>query len=114
MADLEPSADGRRAGLGEAIGRGLLIAVAVALGLGLVGGIVGWATDRGIAATIAVVYYLVGCFLFLVGMFPSGGFSLTRGTMTRRRPMGSRLEPVLVLGLILVGLGVAFDLTRPF
>jgi hypothetical protein len=114
VADPEPVADSRWAGLGEALGRRLIVAAAVALGLGLVGAIVGWATDRGIAATIAVVYYLVGCGLFLVGMIPTGGFSLTRRTMTRRRPMGSRFEPVLLLGLILVGLGVAFDLTRPF
>lgn len=91
-----------------------MVAAAVAFGLGLIGGIAGWATDRGIAATIAVVYYIVGCGLFLVGMIPSGGFSMTRGTMTRRRPLGSRLEPILLLGLLLVGLGVAFDLTRPF
>jgi hypothetical protein len=114
VADLEPAAEGRLAWLRNALGRSLLIAAAVALVLGLVGGIAGWLTDRGIAATIAVVYYLVGCGLFLVGMIPSGGFSMARGTITRRRPLGSRFEPALLLGLVLVGLGVAFDLTRPF
>jgi hypothetical protein len=114
VADLETTAEGRWAWLRNALGRSLLIAAAVALVLGLIGGIAGWATDRGIAATIAVVYYLVGCGLFLVGMIPSGGFSMARGTITRRRPLGSRFEPALLLGLLLVGLGVAFDLTRPF
>jgi hypothetical protein len=96
------------------IRRGLTITAALAVGLGFVGAIVAWATGREIAATIAVVYYLVGCVMFLVGMYPSGGFSLTRGTVTRRRPLGARLEPVLLLGLVLVALGVALDLTRPF
>jgi hypothetical protein len=91
-----------------------MITAALAIGLGLVGAIVAWATDREIAATIAVVYYLVGCVMFLIGMFPSGGFSLARGTVTRRRPLGGRLEPILVLGILLVALGVVLDVTRPF
>jgi hypothetical protein len=94
--------------------RNLLVAVGVALGLAALGLIIGLAADREIASTIAVIYYLVGCVMFLIGMFPSGGFSLTRGTMTQRRPLGSRFEPILLLGLLLVGLGVVLDLTRPF
>jgi hypothetical protein len=94
--------------------RSLLVAAGVALGLAALGLVIGLASDRGIAATIAVVYYLVGCVMFLIGMFPTGGFSLTRGTMTQRRPIGSRLEPILLLGLLLVGLGVVLDVTRPF
>jgi hypothetical protein len=96
------------------IRRNLVIAAGVALGLAAVGVIIGLAADYEIAATIAVIYYLVGCVMFLIGMFPSGGFSLARGTMTQRRPLGSRLEPILLLGLLLVGLGVVLDLTRPF
>jgi hypothetical protein len=96
------------------IRRSLLASAGIALGLAALGLIIGLLADRGIAATIAVVYYLAGCVMFLIGMFPSGGFSLTRGTMTQRRPLGSRLEPILLLGLLLVGLGVVLDLTRPF
>jgi hypothetical protein len=100
--------------LGETVRQSLLLAAAGAAALGLVGAIVAWATDRNVSTTIAVVYYLVGCAVFLIGMFPSGGFSLTRGTMTRRRPIGSRLEPAVLVGVILVGLGVVADITRPF
>ena len=96
------------------IQRSLLVAAGIALGLAALGLVIGLAADRGIAATIAVIYYLVGCVMFLIGMFPSGGFSLTRGTMTQRKPMGARLEPILLLGLVLVALGVVLDLTRPF
>jgi hypothetical protein len=96
------------------IQRSLLAAAGIALGLAALGLVIGLAADRGIAATIAVIYYLVGCVMFLIGMFPSGGFSLTRGTMTQRKPMGARLEPILLLGLLLVALGVVLDLTRPF
>jgi hypothetical protein len=39
---------------------------------------------------------------------------MIRGTITRRRPTGSRQEPIFLVGLVLVGLGVVFDLTRPF
>jgi hypothetical protein len=94
--------------------RSLLIAAGTALGLAVLGLVIALVADRRIAVTIAIIYYLVGCVMFLIGMFPSGGFSLTRGTMTQRRPLGSRLEPILLLGLLLVGLGVVLDLTRPF
>jgi hypothetical protein len=52
--------------------------------------------------------------LFLVGMFPTGGVSLVRGAVTRRRPTGSRQDPVFVIGIILFLLGFAVDVTRPF
>jgi hypothetical protein len=47
-------------------------------------------------------------------MFPSGGFSMIRGTITRRRPTGARQEPIFLIGLVLIGLGVVVDLARPF
>lgn len=114
VSDSEPTAQSRFTGLGEALRRAALIAVAVAVGLGLLGAIVAWAAGRHISSTIAGTYYIVGSILFLIGMFPSGGFSLMRGTVTRRRPMGSRLEPTFLLGLVLIGLGVVADVTRPF
>ena len=97
--------------------------------VGLVGALVAWIRGRGVDASVALAYYFVGGIVFLVGSFPTGGFSLTRGrtrrrptggysmirgTITRRRPIGARQEPVFLLGLVLVGLGVVVDLTRPF
>jgi hypothetical protein len=63
-----------------------------------------------VTTTISVAYYLVGCLLFLIGVYPTGGFSLVRGTMTRRRPMGAREEPIFLVGVVLVALGVIIDL----
>jgi hypothetical protein len=63
---------------------------------------------------MAAAYYIVGCLLFLIGMFPSGGFSMVRGTLTRRRPTGARQEPIFLLGLVLIALGILVDITRPF
>jgi hypothetical protein len=57
---------------------------------------------------------MIGCLLFLIGMFPSGGFSIVRGTLTRRRPTGARQEPIFLLGLVLIALGILVDVTRPF
>jgi hypothetical protein len=53
--------------------------------------------------------------VFLVGSFPTGGFSLLRGR-TRRRPTGGApfAVPSMLLGVILIGIGVAFDLFKPF
>jgi hypothetical protein len=34
--------------------------------------------------------------------------------MTRRRPTGSRQEPIFLLGILLVALGVVADVARPF
>lgn len=91
-----------------------MIAAVVAVSLGLIGAIIGWAGDRRVSTAIASVYYIVGCIVVVLGMFPRGGFSLTRGTMTRRRPTGPGGEPIFLLGLVLIGLGVVVDVTRPF
>ncbi len=114
MSESEPTAPSRLTGLGEALRRGLLITAGVAVTLGLAAASVAWAADHEVSSAVAATYYIVGCILFLVGMFPSGGFSLTRGTMSTRRPIGSRQEPVFLLGLALVGLGVLIDFVRPF
>jgi hypothetical protein len=113
VPESETTTESRWSGLGETIGRGVLITIGIAVGLGVLGALVAWGTDRGVSQTIAGSYYIVGSILFLVGMIPSGGFSLMRGTVTRRRPLGSRFEPTFLLGLALVGLGVLVDVTRP-
>lgn len=100
--------------MGEVIRRILIATAATAVGVGVLGAIVGWATGRGVSSIMAAAYYLVGCLLFLIGMFPSGGFSLMRGTLTRRRPTGARQEPIFLLGLVLIALGVLVDVARPF
>jgi hypothetical protein len=106
-------AESRRTKLVEAVKRSLVLAAVAAVALALVGAVFAAATDRNVSATIAATYYIVGCVLFLIGMFPSGGFSIRRGTMTPRKPIGSRLEPIILAGILLVGLGVAADITRP-
>jgi len=98
----------------ELLKRILLGALAGVVIIGALGAIVGWATGHNMSTTIAGAYYIIGAILFLIGMAPAGGFSLIRGTMSRRRPTGSRQEPIFLLGLVLVGLGVAVDITRPF
>ena len=90
--------------------RRLALAAGVALALALLGALVAVAADRDVSSTVAATYYIIGCVLFLVGMFPSGGYSLLRGTTSRRRPMGSRFEPTLLLGLALIVVGVVVDL----
>ena len=100
--------------MGEVIKRVVLGTVAASVAVGALGAIVAWATGHGISSGMAAAYYLIGCLLFLIGMFPSGGFSMVRGTMTRRRPTGSRQEPIFLLGLVLIGLGVVADLLHPF
>jgi hypothetical protein len=105
----EPPAVSRWSGWDEVLKRLLLGAAAAAGGVGLLGATVGWAADRGVSSTIAAAYYIVGCILFLIGMFPSGGFSMVRGTLTRRRPTGPRQDPVFLLGIVLIGLGVLVD-----
>ena len=92
-------------------GRRLALAAGVTVALGLLGLVVAVAADRDVSSTVAATYYIIGCVVFLVGMFPSGGYSLLRGTMTRRKPLGSRFEPTLLLGLALIGLGVLVDIT---
>jgi len=110
----QPPEVGRWVGMGEVIKRLALGIVAAAVALGLLGAIIAWATGHGVSGTMAAVYYIVGSLLFIVGMFPTGGYSMVRGTITRRRPMGARQEPVFLLGIVIVGLGVLVDLTRPF
>ena len=96
------------------IRRVVIATVATAVGVGLLGAIVGWTTGRSVWSMIAAVYYIVGCLLFLIGLFPSGGFSMVRGTLTRRRPTGARQEPIFLLGLVLIAVGIVIDLARPF
>lgn len=83
--------------------------------VGLIGAIIAWARGRGINTSIALSYYFVGSVVFLVGSFPTGGFSLLRGR-SRRRPTGGGpfAIPSMLLGVILIGIGVAFDITKPF
>ena len=83
--------------------------------VGLIGAAIGWARGRGINSSIALAYYLVGSVVFLVGSFPTGGFSLMRGR-TQRRPIGGGAFaiPSMLLGAIMIGIGVAFDILQPF
>jgi hypothetical protein len=109
-----PPEVGRWTGMGEALGRFALQTLAVVVVVGVLGALVAWRTGHDIAGGMAGAYYLVGAALFLIGMFPSGGFSMIRGTITRRKPTGSRGEAYFLMGLVLIGIGVLFDLTRPF
>jgi len=81
----------------------------------LVGALVAWIRGRGTDTSIALAYYFVGGIVFLVGSFPTGGFSLTRGR-TRRRPTGGGTfaGPSMLLGTLLIGVGVIVDFTHPF
>jgi hypothetical protein len=106
----EAPAQSRWTGLGEALLRFALACVAAAVVLGVIAAGIALLTGHGVATTIAVAFYLVGCLLFLIGVYPSGGFSLVRGTMTRRRPTGARQEPIFLVGIVLIGLGVLADL----
>jgi len=83
--------------------------------VGLVGALVAWIRGRGYNTSIALAYYFVGGIVFLVGSFPTGGFSLTRGR-TRRRPTGGGAfaGPSMLLGTLLIGVGVLIDFTQPF
>jgi hypothetical protein len=99
----------RWTGLGPALARFGLACAGVAVGVGALAAVIALATDHGIAATIAVAYYIVGCLLFLIGTFPTGGFSLLRGTMTQRRPTGFRGEPIFLFGIVLIVLGAIAD-----
>jgi hypothetical protein len=107
----EPPAPTRWTGLGPALVRFGLGCAGLALGLGGVAAVIALATDHGVSATIAVAYYIVGTLLFLIGTFPTGGFSLLRGTMTQRRPTGFRGEPIFLFGIVLFALGIIFDVS---
>jgi hypothetical protein len=50
----------------------------------------------------------------VIGLFPTGGYSMIRGTITRRKPTGPRQEPFFLIGIVLIALGVVVDVTRPF
>jgi hypothetical protein len=83
--------------------------------VGLVGALIALIRGRGANTSIALAYYFVGAVVFLVGSFPTGGFSLTRGR-TRRRPTGGGAfaAPSMILGALLIGAGVIVDITHPF
>jgi hypothetical protein len=85
------------------------------VGVGLIGAAIGWLRGHGLDSSIALAYYFVGSVVFLVGSFPTGGFSLLRGR-TRRRPTGGGpfAVPSMMLGAVLIGVGATFDLTHPF
>ena len=100
--------------MGEALVRFGLQTLAVAVAVALLGALVGWATGHSVSGGIAGACYIVGAMLFLIGMFPTGGFSMIRGTLTRRKPTGSRGEAHFLMGLCVIAVGVLFDLTRPF
>lgn len=106
----EQPAPTRWTGLGEALLRFALVCVATAIAVGVVATVFALLTGHGVPTTISVAYYLVGCLLFLIGVYPTGGFSLVRGTMTRRRPIGARDEPIFLVGVVLVALGLVIDL----
>ena len=107
----EPTPSSRWTGLGPALARFGLACAGLALGLGVIAAVIAIATDHGVSATIAVAYYIVGTLLFLIGTFPTGGFSLLRGTITQRRPTGFRGEPIFLFGIVLFALGVIFDVS---
>ena len=100
--------------MGEALGRFAIATAATAVGVGLLGALVALGTGHDTAAGIAGAYYLVGAALFLLGMFPTGGFSMIRGTITRRKPTGARQEAHFLMGIVLIAVGVLFDLARLF
>lgn len=106
----EPLPVSRWTGLGAALTRFGLACAGLAVGLGVLAAVIALATGHGVSATIAVAYYIVGCLLFLIGTFPTGGFSLLRGTVTQRRPTGIRGEPIFLFGIVLIGLGVIADI----
>ena len=99
----------RWTGFGAALTRFGLACAGLAVGLGVLAAVIALATGHGVAATIAVAYYIAGCLLFLIGTFPTGGFSLLRGTVTKRRPTGIRGEPIFLFGMVLIALGVIAD-----
>ena len=91
-----------------------VVAGAVLL-VGLVGAMVALIRGGGVASSMAIAYYIVGGIIFLVGSFPTGGFSLVRGK-TRRRPTGggAMAAESMLMGVLLLGLGVVLDVTHPF
>ncbi len=82
---------------------------------GLIGALIAWLRGKNVDPSMALAYYFVGSIVFLVGSFPSGGFSLVRGR-SQRRPIGGGAfaAPSMLLGALLIGVGVAVDITHPF
>jgi hypothetical protein len=105
--------EGKADGITPAIFAAGVVGSVVAVGL--IGAVIAWARGRGLNSSIALSYYFVGSVVFLVGSFPSGGYSLIRGR-TPRRPTGggAYAVPSMLLGAILIGIGVAFDIMQPF
>jgi hypothetical protein len=91
-----------------------VVAGAVLL-VGLIGAVAAWIHGGNVSWSMAIAYYFVGGVIFLVGSFPTGGFSLLRGR-TRRRPTGggAMAAESMLLGALLLGVGVLLDVTRPF
>jgi hypothetical protein len=91
---------------------GVLVSVLV---VGGVGALVAAIRGRSLDSSVALAYYFVGGIVFLVGSFPTGGFSLARGK-TRRKPMGGGAfaAPSMLLGAVLIAVGVLVDFTHPF
>jgi hypothetical protein len=91
---------------------GLVASVVV---VGLVGALVALLRGRGYSNSIALAYYFVGAVVFLIGSFPTGGYSVLRG-FTRRRTIGGGAfaRPSMLMGLLLIGVGAAVDVTHPF
>ena len=112
MSEPERVAESRFAGFGEALKIGALVTVAAAAGVAALGALIALIGGKNFSSTIALSYYLIGCVVFIIGMFPSGGFSVIRGTITRRKPTGAGPKPLMLLGLLLIGLGVIADFTR--
>jgi hypothetical protein len=83
--------------------------------VGLIGAATAWIRGGNVSSAMAIAYYFVGGIVFLVGSFPTGGFSLLRGR-TRRRPTGggAMAAESMLLGALLIGIGVLLDVTRPF
>jgi hypothetical protein len=115
MTEHTPPEAGRWVGMGEVLVRVAIAAVGAAVVVGAVGAIIALASGRDASYGVAIAYYIIGCILVLIALVPTGGYSVLRGTMTRRRPTGARQEPILlVIGVLLFGLGFLFDVTRPF
>jgi hypothetical protein len=91
------------------------VIVGVVILVGIVGAVIAWLHGGNVASSMAIAYYVVGGIVFLVGSFPTGGFSLLRGR-TRRRPTGggAMAAESMLLGALLLGFGVLLDVTRPF
>jgi hypothetical protein len=90
-------------------------AAAIVLAVGVLGAIVAWIRGSDASSAMAIAYYFVGALVFLVGSFPTGGFSLLRGR-TQRKPTGggAMAAQAMLLGAFLLGVGVLLDVTNPF